>query len=119
MTLKAETPLVWTKSSYSTDEGPDCVEVATAPATVLVRDSKTPHGPRLTLTPTAWAAFIETMHPAWTKSSYSSDDGPSCVEAAATPNHILVRDSKTPHGPRLTLTPTAWATFLPYASRTR
>ncbi|MGV9687416.1 DUF397 domain-containing protein, partial [Streptomyces cellulosae] len=28
---------------------------ATTPATVLVRDSKTPHGPRLTLTPTAWA----------------------------------------------------------------
>ncbi|MYQ30809.1 DUF397 domain-containing protein, partial [Streptomyces sp. SID4956] len=55
MTLKAETPLVWTKSSYSTDEGPDCVEAATTPATVLVRDSKTPHGPRLTLTPTAWA----------------------------------------------------------------
>ncbi|MBT2871778.1 DUF397 domain-containing protein, partial [Streptomyces sp. McG7] len=37
MTLKAETPLVWTKSSYSTDEGPDCVEAATTPATVLVR----------------------------------------------------------------------------------
>ncbi len=45
MTLKAETPLVWTKSSYSTDEGPDCVEAATTPATVLVRDSKTPTAP--------------------------------------------------------------------------
>ncbi|MEV5336352.1 DUF397 domain-containing protein [Streptomyces werraensis] len=57
--------------------------------------------------------------PAWTKSSYSSDDGPSCVEAAATPTHIFIRDSKTPHGPRLTLTPTAWAAFLPYASNRR
>ena len=58
MTLKAETPLVWTKSSYSTDEGPDCVEVATAPARVLVRDSKTPAGPRLDLTSAAWSAFL-------------------------------------------------------------
>ncbi|MEU0682889.1 DUF397 domain-containing protein [Streptomyces albogriseolus] len=57
--------------------------------------------------------------PTWTKSSYSSDDGPSCVEVAATPASILVRDSKTPHGPRLTLTTTAWAAFLSYASRTR
>ncbi|WP_055712904.1 DUF397 domain-containing protein [Streptomyces torulosus] len=52
----------------------------------------------------------------WIKSSYSSDDGPSCVEVAVIPDHILIRDSKTPRGARLTLTPTAWATFLPYAS---
>ncbi|MGQ5579720.1 DUF397 domain-containing protein [Streptomyces sp. ECR3.8] len=58
-------------------------------------------------------------HTVWTKSSYSTDEGPDCVEVAATPANILVRDSKTPHGPRLTLTPTAWAAFLPYASRTR
>ncbi|MCP9996664.1 DUF397 domain-containing protein [Streptomyces werraensis] len=58
-------------------------------------------------------------NPAWTKSSHSSDDGPSCVEVAATPVHILVRDSKTPQGPRLTLAPTAWAAFLPYASNRR
>ncbi len=58
MTLKADTHTMWTKSSYSTDEGPDCVEVAATPANILVRDSKTPHGPRLTLTPTAWAAFL-------------------------------------------------------------
>ncbi|MBT2907099.1 DUF397 domain-containing protein [Streptomyces sp. McG8] len=61
MTLKAETPLVWTKSSYSTDEGPDCVEAATTPATVLVRDSKTPHGPRLTFAPAAWAGFLTSV----------------------------------------------------------
>ncbi|GGZ15108.1 DUF397 domain-containing protein [Streptomyces poonensis] len=52
----------------------------------------------------------------WIKSSYSTADGPSCVEVAAPPAHILVRDSKNPRGPRLTLTPTAWAAFLPYAS---
>ncbi|EST30685.1 DUF397 domain-containing protein [Streptomyces roseochromogenus] len=52
----------------------------------------------------------------WIKSSYSSDDGPSCVEVATVPDQILVRDSKNPTGPRLALAPAAWASFLPYAS---
>ncbi|MFD7701931.1 DUF397 domain-containing protein [Streptomyces caelestis] len=52
----------------------------------------------------------------WIKSSYSSDDGPSCVEVATASATVHVRDSKIPDGPRLTLTPTTWATFLPYAS---
>ncbi|MGW2650864.1 DUF397 domain-containing protein [Streptomyces sp. NPDC001393] len=53
----------------------------------------------------------------WIKSSYSTGDGPDCVEVATPdPDHVLVRDSKNPTGPRLALTPTAWATFLPYAS---
>ncbi|GAA3165456.1 MULTISPECIES: DUF397 domain-containing protein [Streptomyces] len=52
----------------------------------------------------------------WIKSSYSSDDGPSCVEVAATPAIIHVRDSKIPDGHRLVLTPTTWAAFLPYVS---
>ncbi|MFF4489577.1 DUF397 domain-containing protein [Streptomyces sp. NPDC001544] len=52
----------------------------------------------------------------WIKSTYSTAEGPDCVEVAAVPDHILVRDSKNPDGPRLALTPTAWATFLPYAS---
>ncbi|MER7051923.1 MULTISPECIES: DUF397 domain-containing protein [unclassified Streptomyces] len=54
---------------------------------------------------------------AWFKSSYSSgNNGESCVEVAATPGTIHIRDSKTTEGPRLTLTPAAWADFLPYAS---
>ncbi|MGA5108519.1 DUF397 domain-containing protein [Streptomyces pseudogriseolus] len=53
----------------------------------------------------------------WIKSSYSTSDGPSCVEVAATPGTIHVRDSKNPGGPRLAVAPTAWAAFLPYASR--
>ncbi|MFF0463443.1 DUF397 domain-containing protein [Streptomyces mexicanus] len=52
----------------------------------------------------------------WIKSSYSTDDGPSCVEVAAIPDLVLVRDSKNPIGPRLTLTPTTWSAFLPYAA---
>ncbi|MFJ3162890.1 DUF397 domain-containing protein [Streptomyces kanasensis] len=52
----------------------------------------------------------------WIKSSHSTADGPSCVEVATAPDHILVRDSKNPTGPRLALAPTTWAAFLPYAS---
>lgn len=52
----------------------------------------------------------------WIKSSYSTDDGPDCVEVAAVPSTILVRDSKNPTGPRLAFAPATWATFLPYAS---
>ncbi|MFC7814822.1 MULTISPECIES: DUF397 domain-containing protein [unclassified Streptomyces] len=58
----------------------------------------------------------------WFKSTYSGGtNGESCVEIATTPGTIHVRDSKhvPGGGPRLTLTPTAWATFLPYASEPR
>ncbi|MFJ7020424.1 DUF397 domain-containing protein [Streptomyces sp. NPDC101117] len=58
MTLKPHTDVTWTKSSYSTDEGPDCVEVAPTLDHILVRDSKNPHGPRLALAPTTWTAFL-------------------------------------------------------------
>ncbi|CAL9459449.1 hypothetical protein SUDANB6_02606 [Streptomyces sp. enrichment culture] len=58
MSLKPSPELEWIKSSYSTDDGPSCVEVATAPATILVRDSKIPDGPRLALSPTTWTAFL-------------------------------------------------------------
>ncbi|MEU5525063.1 DUF397 domain-containing protein [Streptomyces sp. NPDC047860] len=54
--------------------------------------------------------------PEWIKSSYSTSDGPDCIEVATAPAHILVRDSKNPNGPRLALAPATWATFLPYAS---
>ncbi|MEU4177171.1 DUF397 domain-containing protein, partial [Streptomyces sp. NPDC026589] len=49
------TELNWVKSSYSTNDGPQCVEVATAPATIHVRDSKQlpTHGPHLGFTPSA------------------------------------------------------------------
>ncbi|MGW8553426.1 DUF397 domain-containing protein [Streptomyces tubercidicus] len=48
----------WAKSSYSTDEGAECVEFASTPETILIRDSKNPDGPRLTFAPTTWADFL-------------------------------------------------------------
>ncbi|MEU8769605.1 DUF397 domain-containing protein [Streptomyces griseus] len=52
----------------------------------------------------------------WFKSSYSdSSNSNECVEVAAAPDAVLVRDSKNTQGPSLALTPTAWAAFIPYA----
>lgn len=48
----------WLKSSYSDNEGGNCVEVATGRGTVRVRDSKDPGGPHLTLAPDAWRSFV-------------------------------------------------------------
>ncbi|MEE1799831.1 DUF397 domain-containing protein [Streptomyces sp. JV176] len=51
--------LTWFKSSYSDgNNGNSCVEIATTPGTVHVRDSKTVGGPHLALTPGAWAHFV-------------------------------------------------------------
>ncbi|WP_078948035.1 DUF397 domain-containing protein [Streptomyces griseus] len=55
--------LAWFKSSYS--DGPDgdsCVEVATTPTTIHVRDSKHLTGPRLALAPSSWAGFVSSLH---------------------------------------------------------
>ncbi|GAA3140423.1 DUF397 domain-containing protein [Streptomyces rameus] len=53
---------------------------------------------------------------AWFKSSYSSgSEGDSCVEVATEPGTVHVRDSKNVEGPRLALSPAAWADFVPYA----
>lgn len=54
------TELAWFKSSYS-DGGsePDCVEIAHAPGTVHIRDSKAhAQAPHLTVHRTAWSRFV-------------------------------------------------------------
>ncbi|GHF41068.1 DUF397 domain-containing protein [Streptomyces sp. JUS-F4] len=48
----------WRKSSYSNGDGGACVEVATHPAAVHIRDSKVTDGPVLTVEPAAWSAFV-------------------------------------------------------------
>lgn len=49
--------MTWRKASYSGSNGGDCVEVAVSHATVAVRDSKDPDGPRLTFTSEDWHEF--------------------------------------------------------------
>ncbi|WP_406361299.1 DUF397 domain-containing protein [Streptomyces sp. NBC_00715] len=54
---------------------------------------------------------------AWFKSSYSGGtSGESCIEVATTPGTVHVRDSKNAAGPRLAVTPGAWADFVSFAS---
>lgn len=51
--------LVWRKSSLSSAEGSNCVEVAgLLDGDTAVRDSKDPSGPMLRFTPREWGAFI-------------------------------------------------------------
>ncbi|MGW3187344.1 DUF397 domain-containing protein [Streptomyces ardesiacus] len=90
MVSKAITTIQWRKSSFSGDQGGECVECA-------------PLGPL-----------------AWRKSSYSSDQGGECVEVAEVAPHttVAVRDSKTPAGPVLTLAPAAFTTFVGWARTT-
>ncbi|MYR28957.1 MULTISPECIES: DUF397 domain-containing protein [unclassified Streptomyces] len=53
----------------------------------------------------------------WRTSSYSNNGG-TCVEVATnTPHAIPVRDSKNPAGPHLCLTPTAFAIFVASVQR--
>ncbi|MCX5341784.1 DUF397 domain-containing protein [Streptomyces atratus] len=52
------TGLNWIKSSYSGDNSGNCVEVATCPDAVHVRDSKDLAVPALAVSPAAWADFL-------------------------------------------------------------
>ncbi|MFF5175967.1 DUF397 domain-containing protein [Micromonospora sp. NPDC000089] len=54
------TGAIWRKSTRSSGNQGDCVEVADNLAGVVgVRDSKDRGGPVLTFTPGDWAAFVE------------------------------------------------------------
>ncbi|MBO4204873.1 DUF397 domain-containing protein [Micromonospora echinofusca] len=54
------TGAIWHKSTRSSGNGGDCVEVAdNLPGVVGVRDSKDPAGPALTFEPATWKAFVE------------------------------------------------------------
>ncbi|MFP3988441.1 DUF397 domain-containing protein [Streptomyces sp. E11-3] len=51
--------LVWFKSSYSSSGGGECIEVATCPHTIHIRDSKLgAQSPQFAVSAPAWAAFV-------------------------------------------------------------
>lgn len=54
-----ELAYTWRKSSYSGSEGGNCLEVAAHPSVIHIRDSKIPAGPTLTLSPTTWSEFLD------------------------------------------------------------
>ncbi|MGW1502176.1 DUF397 domain-containing protein [Streptomyces mirabilis] len=80
--------VTWRKSSYSNQDGGQCVE----------------------------ASDDLLAAAAWRKSSYSNQDGGECLEVVdnlPTPTPLVpVRDSKNPHGPALVLPAAAWASFV-------
>jgi hypothetical protein len=54
------TRAVWRKSSYSSGNGGQCVEVArNLPGVVAVRDSKNPEETALVFTPQEWRALLD------------------------------------------------------------
>lgn len=51
--------VAWRKSSYSNQDGGECVEVSDDFAAVVpVRDSKVPHGPALLFPSAGWVSFV-------------------------------------------------------------
>ncbi|MEU4106360.1 DUF397 domain-containing protein [Streptomyces tanashiensis] len=53
------TTITWRKSSYSNEDGGECLEVADHLPHVPVRDSKNPTGPTLVFGAEAWAVFVD------------------------------------------------------------
>ncbi|MFJ3663917.1 DUF397 domain-containing protein [Streptomyces sp. NPDC090119] len=50
--------LEWFKSSYSGNDGPDCVEVALTPDRIHIRDSKAAEGDQVTISGQSWTEFV-------------------------------------------------------------
>ncbi|MFF3504932.1 DUF397 domain-containing protein [Streptomyces sp. NPDC003247] len=50
--------------------------------------------------------------PQWFRSSHSNGAGGECVECAVTDVRALVRDSKDPRGPVISIGYAAWLTFM-------
>ena len=48
---------------------------------------------------------------AWRTSSYSGDNGGTCVEVGTTGPAVAVRDSKHPNGPQLAFAVDTWTEF--------
>ncbi len=53
-----EVAYTWRKSSHSSSEGGDCVEVAAHPSAVHIRDSKVLAGGILSVSPSTWTEFL-------------------------------------------------------------
>ncbi|MER6614935.1 DUF397 domain-containing protein [Streptomyces xantholiticus] len=53
----------------------------------------------------------------WFKSTYSGAEGGDCIEVAACPGTIHVRDSKVTAGPTLRVASEGWAAFVEFAAR--
>ncbi|MFD9594304.1 DUF397 domain-containing protein [Kitasatospora sp. NPDC059973] len=92
------TELAWFKSSYSSNEGGQCIEVAWRKSSYSGNEG---------------TACVEV---AWHTSSHSGNEGANCVEVASMPGTVHVRDSKDKSGPQLAFEPAAWQAFVEFAA---
>jgi hypothetical protein len=53
--------LLWRRASRSASNGGECVELASAPGVVAVRDSKDPEGPKLVVGRDEFAVLIAAL----------------------------------------------------------
>ena len=53
--------LSWRKSSYSSSNGGNCIEVATTPHTIFVRDSKVPRDAVVAFSSADWQTFAQRL----------------------------------------------------------
>nr|WP_239146561.1 DUF397 domain-containing protein [Streptomyces sp. SID10815] len=103
--------MTWHKSSYSSDQGGECVECATLGDLAWHKASYSgdQNGDCVE------CATLGDV--AWHKASYSGDQGGSCLEVAEAPcAAVALRDSKNPSGPILTVRPGAFGAFVSWAS---
>ncbi|MFI7238606.1 DUF397 domain-containing protein [Streptomyces cyaneofuscatus] len=52
------TELNWFKSTYSGENSGNCIEVATCPHAIHIRDSKDLTVPALAVSPATWTSFV-------------------------------------------------------------
>jgi hypothetical protein len=97
--------LRWFKSSYSSDSGGECLEVAYAWQRSSYSDS-------------GGGNCLEVAH-GWKTSSHSDSSGGNCVKGSPCPHSIHIRDSKNPTGPTLTVSPASWSALLSQVSGPR
>ncbi|RXS83877.1 DUF397 domain-containing protein [Streptomyces sp. TM32] len=77
--------VTWRKSTYSNQDGGECIEVSDDLLTAAT----------------------------WRKSTHSNSDGGACIEVADNfPSLVPVRDSKDPRRPALIFDATAWSSFV-------
>ena len=58
--MMSSTRLPWRKSTYSNGQA-NCIEAASQPGAVAIRDSKDPNGPRLAIPAAGWQAFTRAL----------------------------------------------------------
>ncbi|WP_301130416.1 DUF397 domain-containing protein [Streptomyces cacaoi] len=97
----------WRRSSYSSDQGGECVECAPHDGAAWRKSSHSAAkgGECVECAPSDGAV--------WRKSAHSSDQGGDCVEVSPVRGAgVAIRDSKRPGGPQLAVPAQAFAAFV-------